>query len=125
MSEKDYEYRRSLRSQNQKFLVIEIFKTEFTFWVTRQYLTFFVHLPFSPRLLRHSCKERTRSSSKAISDWEKDSAVIKRNAAVCEIAGLGVDDEARKLWKRLKGYHKRSLGETAMYRIKQLTVSNL
>ena len=55
----------------------------------------------------------------------KDSAVMKRNDAVCEMAGLGGDDEARKLWKRLKGYHKRSLGETAMYRIKQLTGSNL
>lgn len=54
-----------------------------------------------------------------------DPAIMKRNDAVCEIEGLGGDDEARKLWKRLKGYHKRSLGETAMYRIKQLTGSNL
>jgi IS5 family transposase len=54
-----------------------------------------------------------------------DPAVMKRNDAVCEIAGLGGDDEARKLWKRLKGYHERSLGETAIYRVKQLTGSNL
>jgi IS5 family transposase len=54
-----------------------------------------------------------------------DPAVMKRNKAVCEIEGLGGDDEARKFWKRLKGYYRRSLGETAMYRIKQLTGSNL
>lgn len=54
-----------------------------------------------------------------------DPAIIKRNEAVFEIAGLGGGDEARRLWKQLKGYYKRSLGETAMYRIKQLTGSNL
>jgi len=43
-----------------------------------------------------------------------------RNNAVLEIHGLGGDDEARKLWKKLKGYHKRSLSETAMYRFKCL-----
>jgi len=54
-----------------------------------------------------------------------DPALIKRNHAICEIAGLGGDDEARRLWKKLKGYHRRSLAETAMYRIKQLTGSKL
>ena len=49
-----------------------------------------------------------------------DPAVMERNAAIMEIAGLGGDDLARKLWKKLTGYHKRSLVETAMYRIKQL-----
>lgn len=48
-------------------------------------------------------------------------ALIKRNLAICEIKGLGGDDGARALWKKLKGYHIRSLVETAMYRIKQLT----
>ena len=50
-----------------------------------------------------------------------DSAIKKRNDAVCEISGLGGDDAARKLWKILKGYHRRSLAETTMCRIKQLT----
>jgi hypothetical protein len=43
-----------------------------------------------------------------------------RNDAVAEILGLGGDDEARSLWKRLKGYHRRSLVETAMFRFKAL-----
>ncbi len=43
-----------------------------------------------------------------------------RNDACLEILGLGGDQEARKLWKKLKGYHLRSLGETAMFRFKQL-----
>ena len=38
---------------------------------------------------------------------------------------LGGDDLARKLWKIFKGCHRRSLAETTMYRIKQLTGGNL
>ena len=48
-----------------------------------------------------------------------------RNEAYLEILGLGGDEEARKLWKRLKGYHRRSLAETAMFRFKQLFGNNL
>jgi IS5 family transposase len=54
-----------------------------------------------------------------------DPALIKRNDAVKEIRGFGNDDEARKLWKIFKGYHLRSLVETTMYRIKQITGGNL
>jgi hypothetical protein len=42
----------------------------------------------------------------------------ERNNALLEIRGLGGDDNARKLWKKLKGYHRRSLAETGMYRFK-------
>jgi Transposase DDE domain len=44
----------------------------------------------------------------------------ERNHAILEIRGLGGDDEARRLWKMLKGYHLRSLAETGMYRFKTL-----
>lgn len=54
-----------------------------------------------------------------------DQAIKKRNDAVLEITGLGGDDEARRLWKILKGYHRRSLVETTMFRIKQLTGGSL
>jgi len=43
-----------------------------------------------------------------------------RNNALKAIAGLGGDDEAKKLWKILTQYHKRSLVETAMFRFKKL-----
>lgn len=43
-----------------------------------------------------------------------------RQEALFMIRGLGNDDDARKLWKKLFGYHKRSLVETAMYRFKTL-----
>ena len=49
----------------------------------------------------------------------------KRDASIAEIVGLGGDEAARKLWKKLKGYHRRSLVETAMYRIKQILGGNL
>jgi len=48
-----------------------------------------------------------------------------RNNAYLEILDLGGDDEARKLWKKLKGYHFRPLGETAMFRFKQLVGNTL
>ena len=47
--------------------------------------------------------------------WERE-----RDAAIAEIMGLGGDDEARKLWKQFSGYYKRSLAETAMFRIKKM-----
>ncbi|MGE0198132.1 MAG: IS5 family transposase [Parachlamydiales bacterium] len=47
--------------------------------------------------------------------WFKD-----RNDAIRAITGLGKDNEARKLWKILSRYHKRSIGETAMSRFKRI-----
>jgi hypothetical protein len=55
----------------------------------------------------------------------KDPALNQRNYSVLEIHGLGGTDEARACWKILKGYHIRSLVETAMYRIKQITGGHL
>jgi len=45
--------------------------------------------------------------------WEK-----RRNETISEIEGLGGSDEARKLWKKLRGYHRRSLVETSYSRFK-------
>ena len=41
-----------------------------------------------------------------------------RNDAICEIIGLGKDEEAIALWKKLVGYHERSLVETSFSRLK-------
>lgn len=48
-----------------------------------------------------------------------------RNIHLLEISGLGGDADSRKLWKKLRGYHRRSLAETAMFRFKQLFGSKL
>jgi len=48
-----------------------------------------------------------------------------RDDSLKEITGLGGDEDARKLWKKLKGYHLRSISETAMYRFKKLFGSML
>jgi hypothetical protein len=50
----------------------------------------------------------------------KEPWMKSRNDAIRAIAGLGNDDEARKIWKKLMGYHRRSLGETGFYRWKSL-----
>lgn len=49
-----------------------------------------------------------------------DEATRKRNAAISAINGFGGDDEARALWKKLEGYHTRSLVETTMFRFKTI-----
>jgi hypothetical protein len=46
--------------------------------------------------------------------------LLVRNKSLLEIKGLGGDNDATKLWKKLKGYHRRSLAETGMYRFKTL-----
>tara|TARA_B100000745_G_scaffold125997_1_gene82083 strand:+ start:72 stop:965 length:894 start_codon:yes stop_codon:yes gene_type:complete len=43
-----------------------------------------------------------------------------RNDAILAIRGLGNNEEAFKLWKKLAGYHQRSLVETAFSRLKGL-----
>ena len=44
----------------------------------------------------------------------------QRNGAIALINGLGGDDTARALWKKLTGYHVRSLVETTMFRYKTI-----
>ncbi len=39
---------------------------------------------------------------------------------VIDSSGLGNDEEARSIWKKLSGYHQRSLAETGMYRFKTI-----
>jgi len=51
-------------------------------------------------------------------DLLKEPWMKSRNDAIRALAGLGNDDEARKIWKKLVGYHRRSLGETGFYRWK-------
>lgn len=41
-----------------------------------------------------------------------------RNDAICQIIGLGNDEEGKALWKKLVGYHERSLVETSFSRFK-------
>jgi len=55
-----------------------------------------------------------------LKNLEKHPWMTDRNDAIKVIAGLGKDDEARKIWKILIGYHTRSLAETAMCRFKKL-----
>lgn len=61
----------------------------------------------------------------AVYKGEKDGWEGARDAAIAEIQGLGGDDDARALWKKLTGYHRRSLVETTMYRLKQILGGNL
>ena len=53
-------------------------------------------------------------------DLSREPWMKARNDAVRAMAGLGNDDEFRKIWKKLVGYHRRSLGETGFYRWKTL-----
>jgi hypothetical protein len=55
-----------------------------------------------------------------LSNLKKKPWMENRNDALRAIKGLGGDDGARKLWKKLSGYHRRSLSETAVYRFKKI-----
>lgn len=44
--------------------------------------------------------------------------VVLRNEAIAQIIGLGNDEETIRLWKKLSGYHRRSLVETSFSRFK-------
>jgi transposase len=46
--------------------------------------------------------------------WQKE-----RDSSLAEIEGLGGEEEGRRLWKKLSGYHVRSLVETSFSRIKR------
>lgn len=61
----------------------------------------------------------------AVHHSDATGALAERNNGVLEILGLGGDEEARALWKRLKRYYRRSLVETAIYRVKKLTGGDL
>lgn len=54
----------------------------------------------------------------AVYNEKKEPWQESRNDAICQIIGLGSDEEAMKLWKKLVGYHARSLVETAFSRFK-------
>ena len=53
-------------------------------------------------------------------DSENKPWIKSRNEALFMMRELGDDEDARKLWKKLSRYHKRSLIETAMFRFKTL-----
>ncbi len=58
-----------------------------------------------------------------LQDGKKKPWMEHRNDSLRQLAGLGEFvgyEDGRKLWKKLRGYHRRSLGETAMYRFKRL-----
>jgi hypothetical protein len=74
---------------------------------------------------KHGCIPIIPPQKNAIFHKNAPQHMKRRNDSVLEILGLGGDEEARKLWKKLKGYHRRSLGETAMFRFKQLFGNNL
>ena len=52
--------------------------------------------------------------------WEAN-----RDQAIAAIIGLGNNEEAKKLWKKMTGYHRRSLVETAFSRFKKIFGSEL
>ena len=62
---------------------------------------------------------------KAVLRREEGPHMDMRNTALLEITGLGGGENGRRLWKKLRRYHRRSLGETAMFRFKQLFGNNL
>jgi hypothetical protein len=57
---------------------------------------------------------RNATYKEAVDGWEKE-----RDLSLAEIQGFGGGEEGRKLWKKLTGYHVRSLVETRFSRIER------
>lgn len=51
--------------------------------------------------------------------WSSDGWQKERDSNLAEIQGLGGGEDGRKIWKKLSGYHVRSLAETGFSRIKR------
>ena len=58
---------------------------------------------------------RDATYKKASEGWERE-----RDACLAEMEGFGGGESGRRLWKICSDYHKRSLVETAMFRIKKM-----
>ena len=58
---------------------------------------------------------KNASYKSASKGWQR-----KRDADIATIQALGGDSTAKMLWKKLVRYHRRSLVETLMYRLKQI-----
>jgi len=70
------------------------------------------------RLIEEHAKLLAPPRSGAVVNETDKASEMERNESILQIIGLGNDDEAIKLWKRLTGYHKRSLVETTFSRLK-------
>jgi hypothetical protein len=75
---------------------------------------------FRKKIHSKGAKAKIPPPRNAVIGKAPDKATSERNLAVQEIKGLGGDDHARSLWKKLIGYHRRSLVETTMFRFKQI-----
>lgn len=75
--------------------------------------------------LKHGSEPVIPPNRNAVFRKEASRSMEARNNNLLEIVGLGGDDRARKLWKKLKKYHRRSLAETAMFRFKRIFGSDL
>jgi len=72
---------------------------------------------------RYECQgifppQRNASTSEEHKKWKKGisgEAILKRDEMIRKVRSLG-----RKGWKKRNGYHKRSLAETAMFRLKKI-----
>lgn len=64
------------------------------------------------------CSLLTPPRKGAVHDLENKPWLAERNEAISELLGLGGDDQAKVLWKKLRGYHRRSLVETTFSRLK-------
>lgn len=56
--------------------------------------------------------------SGAVFNKSNEPWMTSRNDAICQIIGLGNNEKAIELWKKLIGYHTRSLVETSFSRLK-------
>jgi hypothetical protein len=80
---------------------------------------------FREKVARIGAKAVIPPKRNAVYRGDADGWRRERDLDIAVIKVLGGDDDARKLWKKLVGYHERSLVETTFSRIKRILGSNL
>lgn len=80
---------------------------------------------FREKVLSKGAQTIVPPDNNAVYKGVKEGAIRQRDLDIAAIHILGGDENARKLWKKLIGYHKRSLAETFFSRLKRTLGHNL
>jgi hypothetical protein len=80
---------------------------------------------FREKVLSKGAKAIVPPDENAVYKGAKEGAIRERDLDIAAIHILGGDENARKIWKKLIDYHKRSLAEVVFSRIKRILGPNL
>ena len=94
-------------------------------WIPLSVVSMEMELTIAQKIDAHGGEAVIPPPKSATYKGAKGGAQRERDEAIAIITALGGDQLARGLWMKLVGYHSRSLGETAFWRMKSIFGSHL